>query len=111
MNNNDIHIDNFGDWQRAPQMNSSGPSLNQIDENNRLYINNINNINNIMIYSKLEKLESDIEQIKNILMRIYLPQPINYQMQPSLFTGHNIPFMQNINKNNNNNNINQLPLF
>ena len=93
MNNNDIHIDNFGDWQRAHQTNSSGPSLNQIDENNR------HDINNIMIYSKLEKLESDIEQIKNILMRIYLPQPINYQMQPSLFTGHNIPFMQNMKKN------------
>jgi hypothetical protein len=106
MNNTDINIDNFGDWQRAPQMNSSGPTLNKIDENNR------RDINNIMIYSKLEKLESDIEQIKNMLMRIYLPQPINYQIQPSLFTGHTIPFMKNTkNNNNNNNNINQMPLF
>lgn len=120
--NNNINIDAFGDWQRASNINlgatppqqppppppsSTYPmhSLNQIAENNRL------NISNSIIYSKLEKIESDIEQIKNILLRIYTPQPINYQMQPSLFSGTNPPFMSNGNNINHSINNNQRHLF
>ena len=115
--NNNINIDAFGDWQHANTTNilnqpthpppsipvSSAPTLNQINEFNRL------NISNQMIYSKLEKLEYDIEEIKKILMKIYVPQPINYQMQPSLFTGTNMPFMNNNQTNYVNNSVR--PMF
>ena len=100
MNNTDIHNNTFDDLQRATPINSSEQSLNNITENNK---------HNIMIYSKLEKLESDIEEIKNILIKNYNPPTMQYQMQPSLFAGHNITFMKNAN--NNNNNKSKMPLF
>ena len=101
MNNKDINIDIFGEWQNANNLPPQySPSLNQIIENNRL------NISNSMLYSKLEKLESDIEQIKNILLRTYIPQSVQYQTPQSLFNGVNVPFINNANTNTNNNNNN-----
>ena len=105
MNNKDINIDIFGEWQNANNLPPQySPSLNQIIENRML-----------------EKLESDIEQIKNILLRTYSPQSVQYQTPQSLFNGVNVPFINNANtntntnnNNNNNNNNNgffQRPLF
>lgn len=113
--NNNINVDAFGEWQHANNTNilnhpispplTPAPTLNQINEFNR------SNISNQMVYSKLEKLESDIEEIKKLLIKIYVPQPINYQMQPSLFAGTNVPFMNNNQSNYVNNHVNMRPMF
>lgn len=80
--NNQNNIEQFGNFISAsieqPSPIPTQPStLNELMKNNEKYV-----INNNTIYKKIIDLETEIKELKNMILNLHYPQPLYYPTQP-----------------------------